>query len=100
MFERKVFKHFNTPTLCQVLSKEGVRVMRDIVLKNESAGVGPEHARGNKIALRGLYYLSPFVRDFQHCNKLREFFKVLVGEELIPHGNLSSCPQVLHTQES
>ena len=68
--------------------------MREIVLRNESAGVGPEHARGNKIALRGLYYLSPFVRDFQHCNKVKEFFKLIVGEELIPHGNLSSSPQV------
>ena len=71
--------------------------MREIVLRNESAGVGPEHARGNKIALRGLYYLSPFVRDFQQCEELKEFFKIIVGEELIPHGNLSSCPQVLPT---
>ena len=72
--------------------------MKEIVLRYESSGVGPEHARGNKIALRGLYYLSPFVRDFQQCNELKEFFKVLVGEELIPHGNLSSSPQVLHIQ--
>ena len=82
------------------MSKEGVRVMKEIVLRNESSGVGPEHARGNKIALRGLYYLSPFVRDFQQCNELKEFFKVLVGEELIPHGNLCSSPQVLYAQVS
>ena len=74
-----------------------MRVMREIVLRNKPFAVGPDHTRGNKIALRGLYYLSPFVRDFQQCEELKEFFKILVGEELIPHGNLSSCPQVLPT---
>ncbi len=68
--------------------------MREIVLRHESAGVNPKFARGNKIALRGLYYLSPFIRDFQNCSELRELFRTIVGEALIPHGNLSSCPQV------
>jgi hypothetical protein len=78
----------------KVLSEEGLKVMRKIVLRHESAGVPPEFARGCKIALRGLYYLSPFIRDFQNCAELREIFSNIVGEELIPHANFSSCPQV------
>ena len=78
----------------QVLSKEGVRVIHEIVFRNEGCSVNPENARGLKLALRGLYYLSPFVRDFQNCRELRELFRQIAGEELIPHPALSSVPQV------
>ena len=68
--------------------------MREITLRHERSSVSPKHARGMKLALRGLYYLSPFVRDFQNCNELRDMFRKVVGEELIPHPALSSVPQV------
>lgn len=68
--------------------------MLEIALRNESSSAGPEHFRGHKKGLKGLYYLSPFVRDFQNCPQLKEHFKQLVGEDLIPHGMLSNAPQV------
>lgn len=78
----------------QVLSAEGIRVIKEIVFRNEKYAVGPEHARGGKLALRGLYYLSPFIRDFQNCKELAEFFETIVGEKLIPACCFSNVPQV------
>ena len=76
------------------MSAEGVRAMLSIALKYQTEGVGPEFARGNKIALRGLYYKSPFIRDFQNCTQLRKAFKEIVGQELIPDPSFSNVPQV------
>ena len=78
----------------KVLSKEGVRVLLEIVLRNEKSAVGPENSRGSKCALRGLYYLSPFVREFQNCKELRNLFKEVAGQEMIPHCMSSNVPQV------
>jgi len=78
----------------QVFSEEGMRVLRKIIAREENQGVPPSSARGNKIALRGLYYLSPFVRDMQACPKLREHFRMIAGEELVPHPSLCNSPQV------
>ncbi len=47
-----------------------------------------------KLALRGLYYLSPFIRDFQNCREVRDLFKEVVGEDVIPHCCFSNVPQV------
>ena len=77
-----------------MLSDEGVRVIREIVLKNEASSVPPAFARGMKKALRGLYYLSPFVRDFQNCPQLMHYFQQLTGEPLIPHCMFSNVPHV------
>lgn len=78
----------------QVFSQEGLRVLRKIIAREEKQGVPPSSARGNKIALRGLYYLSPFVRDMQACPELREHFRMIAGEELVPHPSLCNSPQV------
>ena len=78
----------------QVLSPEGIKVMLKIVLKHEPEAIGPKHTRGNKTSLRGLYYTSPFIRDFQNCRELKEVFQELVGEQLVPHPNFCSVPQV------
>jgi len=78
----------------QVFSEEGMDVLRKIIKREELQGVPPTSARGNKIALRGLYYMSPFVRDLQTCPKLREHFRQIAGEELVPHPSLSNSPQV------
>ena len=48
--------------------------MLKIVMNHESKGIGPQHSRGNKIALRGLYYYSPFIRDFQNSKELLNIF--------------------------
>ena len=65
-----------------MLSEEGVKVIREIVLRNESRAVPPKNARGQKYALRGLYYLSPFIRDFQNSIELRDHFEKIVGIKL------------------
>jgi hypothetical protein len=86
--------------MLQVLSQEGVKVITEIVLRNEAEGNGmiKKNNRGRKKIMRGLYYFSPFIRDFQNCQELREVFGNIVGEELIPHGNISSDPQVKHSR--
>lgn len=78
----------------QIFTEEGIRVLRKIIEREECRAVSPKNARGSKYALRGLYYLSPFVRDVQECQLLRDHFHNIAGEELIPHPNLSSSPQV------
>jgi len=78
----------------QVFSQEGIDVLKKIIKREEKQGVPPSSARGNKIALRGLYYMSPFVRDLQTCPKLREHFRQIAGEELVPHPSLTNSPQV------
>ena len=71
-----------------------MRVLKKIIKREEKQGVPPSSSRGNKIALRGLYYMSPFVRDIQTCKELREHFKAIAGEELVPHPSLMNSPQV------
>jgi hypothetical protein len=71
-----------------------MEVLRKIIKREEKQGVPPSSARGNKIALRGLYYMSPFVRDLQACPKLREHFRQIAGEELVPHPSFANSPQI------
>lgn len=70
--------------------------MMDIVQKHEPEAIGANHTRGKKTCLRGLYYSSPFIRDFQCCEELKDLFQCLVGEELVPHPNFCSVPQVIN----
>jgi len=76
----------------QLLSEEGLKVVKDIVQREKHRAVAS--ARGSKRALRGLYYSSPFIRDLQNCPQLLELFKECVGEELLPHFCFSNSPQV------
>lgn len=78
----------------QVFSEEGMKVLKKIIKREEKQGVPPSSSRGNKIALRGLYYMSPWVRDLQACPELREHFRQIAGEELVPHPSLCNSPQV------
>ena len=70
----------------------------EIIKREEKRGVFDVRARGNKIALRGLYYWSPWIRDLQACPKLREIFRQIAGEELVPHPSFSNSPQVIIIQ--
>lgn len=78
----------------QVLSQEGIEVLREIIEKNEKALCPPKSMRGAKKGFRGGYYLSPFIRDLQNCRELLDFFGELVGEPLIPHCTFSNVPNV------
>jgi len=75
----------------QVLSKEGVKVMREIVLRNRPSG-GP--SRGSRVALRGLYYTSPWVRDLHNCPVLLAAVSSAAGEQLVPTHHINAAPQV------
>ena len=74
----------------QVFSKEGLKVLEKIIKREEQHG--EISARGHKIALRGLYYMSPWVRDLQACQELKQHFKVIAGEELVPHPSFCNSP--------
>ena len=69
-------------------------MIKEIVLRHEAKAVPPKFARGNKLALRGLYYISPFVRDFQNCQELADYFEELAGEKLVPASCFSNVPHV------
>ena len=70
-------------------------MIMEIIKREEKRGVFDVRARGNKIALRGLYYWSPWIRDLQASPKLREIFRQIAGEELVPHPSFSNSPQVI-----
>ena len=75
----------------QFLSKEGVAVMRKIVLR-EKPECGP--SRGCRIALRGLYYTSPWVRDLHNCPQVLKMISDIAGEPLVPTHHINAAPQV------
>ena len=78
----------------QLLSDEGTEVLNQIVQNSTSKMAGSKNARGNKVMVRGLYYSSQWVQDLQNSPKLQKHFEAICGEELVPHPNFSSSPQV------
>ena len=79
----------------QVFSLEGLNVIKNIIKREENRGVAKKSGRGNKISLRGLYYLSPWIRDLQNCPELRSHFRDIAGEDLVPHPSFCNSPQVI-----
>jgi len=75
----------------QLLSAEGVKVLREIVGRNQPEG-GP--SRGSRVALRGLYYSSPWVRDFHNCPIMLATMSKAAGELLVPSHHINACSQV------
>ena len=78
----------------QILSEEGVKVLLEIIKREDHRANDPGHSRGNKRTIRGLYYSSKFIRDLQNCQKLRDLLHKICGEELLPHPSYSNSPQV------
>lgn len=78
----------------QVLSREGIRVLRGIVDREmeELEGVAP--SRGSRIALRGLFYSSPWVRDFHSSPQVLDHVSAILGERVVVTHDLPSGPQV------
>ena len=75
----------------QFLSRKGVEVMKKIVLR-EKPDCGP--SRGSRVALRGLYYTSPWVRDLHNCPQVLEMISNIAGEPLVPTHHINAAPQV------
>ena len=76
---------------CQILSKEGLKVIRRIV-EREMPDVAP--SRGSRTALRGLFYTSPWFRDFHSSRELLDHVSAIAGERLVVTHDLPSAPQV------
>jgi len=76
----------------QFLSEEGVRVMRNIVKREQD----PKGAatRGTRVSLRGLYYRSPWVRDLANSEEVLDYMSSIAGERLVPSHMINSMPQV------
>jgi len=75
----------------QFLSAKGIEVMRKIVAR-EKPDCGP--SRGCRIALRGLYYTSPWVRDLHNCPLVLDLVSSIAGERLVPTHHINAAPQV------
>ena len=84
----------NLESSLQLLSEEGVKAINDIIKRESHRAPDTSASRGNKKIIRGLYYTSKFIRDLQNCRELRDFFKKICGEELVPHPSYSNSPQV------
>lgn len=74
----------------QILSKEGVEEIHKIVMKNKKYA----HRNFRNYELRGLYYLSPFIRDFMTNKELLNHFSHIIGEPVIPHLLYMDAPSV------
>jgi len=71
---------YSAPT--RVLSKEGVKALKSIVLKHAHlAKTNPRQAA----ALRGLTYKSKFIRDMMSNQKLLAFYSHLAGQPVCLH---------------
>jgi len=77
-----------------LLSDEGIKALLDIIQRESHRAGDPKASRGNKKIIRGLYYSSKFIRDLQNCQELRDHFRRICGEELVPHPSYSNSPQV------
>ena len=72
-----------------------MRVIKKIIRREEkNIPIGPASSRGNKTILRGLYYVSPWIRDLQACKRLCDHFCEIAGEPLVPHPSFCNSPQV------
>ncbi len=66
----------------RLLSEEGVKALRSVVDSHESK-YRKQNKRNNSI--RGLGYLSQFVRDFSYCPEVIAAFSKMANEPLWPH---------------
>jgi len=75
----------------RVLSDAGVRAMREVIYRNEHRAFTSE--RSPK-CLRGLGYLSDFVRDFTYCQEMQEHLGNCAGEAIWPHDMHMNIAQI------
>jgi len=77
-------------TTFRVLSEEGVKAVHDIVLREKHLA----HVNHRNTELRGLYYLSPFIRDLMTCTELLNHLGKFIGEPIVPHFLSMDAPSV------
>jgi len=77
-------------TSFKILSDAGVQVIKNIILRERA------HANRNhrNVELRGLYYLSPFIRDLMTNEIVLDHLSKMAGEPILPHFLLMDAPSV------
>lgn len=90
--ELEKLKEFLKPGLAfsapfRLLSDEGLRVMREIVdYHKENTPPVNMHSNRHPWYIRGLGYVSKFVRDFSECSFISKKMSILAGKPMIHHG--------------
>jgi hypothetical protein len=70
----------------KVLSLEGVSVMRGLVSRyQDRSKLKQSHSR-IPLCIRGLGYISPFIREMNECSIINEIVSTIAREELCAHG--------------
>jgi len=80
--DKKVFPGISVSAPFRILSDEGLRALRGIYEKNKDFHLGV-HRQARSI--RGLGYMSQFIRDFNNCPLLCTFFGHMSQEPLGAH---------------
>jgi len=73
-----------------LLSQEGVRVVHDIIFREKNRAL----INHRNTEVRGLYYLSPFIRDLVTSPVLLEHLEKFIGEPVVPHSLCMDTPSV------
>lgn len=74
----------------QVLSDEGIYVLRKIIEKNKKYGKSFGVGNRTPLSLRGLAFHSKFIKDFNECPVLLKYLSDAAGKELVAHSYTSS----------
>jgi hypothetical protein len=67
-----------------LLTLKAVEIMRRIVNKQLDTKSECPSPRGNKRAVRGFWYSSPFIRDMMSCPQHLALLEEFTGEPLVP----------------
>jgi len=77
-----------------LLTPEAVEIMRKICFREMDTKAECQTPRGNKRAVRGFWYTSPFIRDMMSCPVHLALLEKLTGEPVVPCFSYSNSPQI------
>lgn len=77
-----------------LLTPEAVEIVRKICFRELGTKTECPKPRGNKRAVRGFWYTSPFIRDMMSCPKHLALLEKLTGEPVWPYFCYSNSPQI------
>jgi len=77
-----------------LLTPAAVEIVRKICFREMDTKSECLKPRGNKRAVRGFWYTSPFIRDMMSCPKHLALLEKLTGEPVVPYFTYSNSPQI------
>lgn len=77
-----------------LLTPEAVEIVRKICFRQMDSKTECPKPRGNKRAVRGFWYTSPFIRDMMSCPVHLALLEKLTGEPVYPYFSYSNSPQI------